>query len=148
MLVLNVAIGIFIFLESLNVLVLYFVPDLNKGNGVALFNFWHEAKKDPEQELFARYMAFWVAGTKLIFIALLAVVLFWADERTKVVSLMALTLTTATFFWKLYPIIQKLDGMGKITPKGYSKTLGLMIKGFITLFVSALMLYFALPLIS
>ena len=28
------------------------------------------------------------------------------------------------YFWRLHPTIKKLDAMGCITPKGYSKALG------------------------
>lgn len=38
-------------------------------------------------------------------------------------------------------IIKKLDSLNKISPKGYSKTLGLMISGFLLMFSTALILY-------
>lgn len=41
-------------------------------------------------------------------------------------------------------IILKLDRMGEITPKGYSRTLALMIGGFMIMFGLALVLYFVL----
>jgi len=34
-----------------------------------------------------------------------------------------------------------MDKAGQITPKGYSKTLGIMISGFITVFAVTLILY-------
>jgi hypothetical protein len=43
-----------------------------------------------------------------------------------------------SFYWRLYPIIKSLDADGRITPAGYSRTLGLMIAGFIGLFAIAL----------
>ena len=36
---------------------------------------------------------------------------------------------------------KKLDSLNKISPKGYSKTLGLMIGGFLLMFSTALILY-------
>ena len=45
-------------------------------------------------------------------------------------SLIALIASIATFYWKLYPIIKKMDNSGQITPEGYSKTLAMMISIF------------------
>ena len=50
-------------------------------------------------------------------------------------------LSIATYFWRLHPIIKKLDAMGGITPKGYSKALGWMIAGFMIMFTLALALH-------
>ena len=140
--ILSVAIIIFVILESLNVVILYFKPDSKYGNGVAVFDAWEASKRDEGEHLFASYMTYWVAGTKLIFIVLLLVVLLTGSEVTKLYSVMAMILSIATYFWKLHPIVKKLDGMGRITPKGYSKTLGMMISGFMIMFVLALVAYF------
>ena len=50
-------------------------------------------------------------------------------------------LSIATYFWKLHPIIKQLDHKNKISPKGYSKTLDLMITGFLIMFSLALIIY-------
>jgi hypothetical protein len=55
-----------------------------------------------------------------------------------VAAVAALVLTVATFYWRLNPLIRKMDAEGWITPKGYSETLGLMIGGFLAVFVLAL----------
>ncbi len=141
MLVLNIAISIFIILESLNVMILYFAPDFNKGNGVAVFKHWEKSKEDEAQHLFAKYMTNWVAGTKLIFIVLLVIILFKGDEALKFYALIAMILSIATYFWKLQPIIKKLDDMGEIEPKGYSLTLSKMISGFMLMFGLACLVY-------
>ena len=47
-------------------------------------------------------------------------------------------LSIATYFWQLHHTIKKLDTMGCITPKGYSKALGWMITGFLIMFTLAL----------
>ena len=86
-------------------------------------------------------MAYWVAGVKLIFIFLLIVILFTGTETTKMFAVIAIILSIATYFFKLHPIIKKLDSMGKITPKGYSKTLGYMISSFLIMFSLALIIY-------
>ena len=129
-------------MELGNVLILYFMPDSRLGNGVAVFDSWNYVKEDKALNLFSHYMAYLVAGVKLIFIFLLIVVLLTGTEVTRVWSVVAMILSIATYFWKLHPIIKKLDQMGKITPKGYSKTLGLMITVFLIMFSLSLIIYF------
>lgn len=128
-------------MELGNVFILYFKPDSKLGNGVAVFNSWFDIKHDDSISLFAYYMAYWVAGVKLIFIFLLLVILFTGSNTTKIWAVVAMILSIATYFWKLHPIIKKLDNMGKITPKGYSKTLGYMISGFLLMFSTALIIH-------
>lgn len=139
--ILSISIIIFCVMELGNVLILYFMPDSKLGNGVAVFDSWQDVKKDASLDLFAHYMAYWVAGVKLIFIFLLMMVLFTGTEVTKMWAVIAMILSIATYFWKLHPIIKKLDNMNKITPKGYSKILGSMITGFLLMFTIALILY-------
>jgi hypothetical protein len=117
---------------------LYFNPGSQIGNGVGVFNAWEKSKADPETHQFIRYLVFWVAGTKLIFIALLVVILLTTGISTQLLAVVALIASIFSFFWRLYPIIKSLDAKGGITPPGYSKTLGMMIVGFIGLFVIAL----------
>ena len=136
--ILSIAILIFIVLESLNVLTLYFNPGSQLGNGVGVFNAWEKSKTDPEIHQFVRYLVFWVAGTKLIFIALLLVILFTAGESTQLLTVVAMIASISSFFWRLFPIIKSLDKADHITPQGYSRTLGMMIVGFIGLFAIAL----------
>ena len=139
--ILDIAIIIFCIMELGNVLILYFKPDSKLGNGVAVFDAWKDVKEDKNLDLFAHYMAYWVAGVKLIFIFLLLVVLLTGNETTKIWAVVAMIISIATYFWKLHPIIKKLDSLNKISPKGYSKTLGLMISGFLLMFSTALILY-------
>ncbi|MFI3257918.1 MAG: hypothetical protein R3Y36_06440 [Spirochaetales bacterium] len=141
MTVLDYAIIFFVIMETANVCILYFAPDSRLGNGVAVFDNYHESKEDENRYLFTKYMTNWVAGVKLIFIVLLSVILFTADETTKLCAVGVMILSIATYFFRLNPIIKKLDKNGKITPKGYSKTLFLMIAGFIALFSAALVVY-------
>lgn len=136
--VLSIAIGIFVVLESLNVLTLYFNPGSQLGNGIGVFDGWGACEADPHVRDFVRYLIYWVAGTKLIFIALLFVILFTASESTKLLTVIAMIASIASFFWRLYPLIRSLDRAGQITPPGYSKTLAWMIAGFMGLFAIAL----------
>lgn len=140
--ILSITIIIFCVMEFANVLILYFKPNSKLGNGVAVFDNFSDANKDEAMNLFIHYMVYWVAGVKLIFIFLLLVILFTGDEITKIWGVIAMILSIATYFWRLHPIIKKLDKMGKITPKGYSKTLGLMISGFMLMFTLGLIIYF------
>lgn len=140
--ILSIAIIIFCIMELGNVLILYFMPDSRLGNGVAVFDSWNDVKEDKALNLFSHYIAYWVAGVKLIFIFLLIVVLLTGTEITRVWAVVAMILSIATYFWCLHPIIKELDKMGKITPKGYSKTLGLMIMGFLIMFLLSLIIYF------
>ena len=139
--ILDIAIIIFCIMELGNVLILYFKPDSKLGNGVAVFDAWKDVKENKNLDLFVHYMAYWVAGVKLIFIFLLLVVLLTGNETTKIWAVVAMIISIATYFWKLHPIIKKLDSLNKISPKGYSKTLGLMISGFLLMFSTALILY-------
>lgn len=139
--ILSIAIIIFCVMELGNVLILYFAPDLRLGNGVAVFDSWHEAKEKEDMDLFAHYMAYWVAGVKIIFIFLLTVILIFGNESTKIGAVVAMILSIGTYFWKLHPLIKKLDELGKITPKGYSKVLGKMITGFMLMFTIALVVH-------
>lgn len=138
--IISIAIILFIILETSNVIILYFKPDSKLGNGVAVFNGWEKSKADPKMHEFVKYLVYWVAGTKLIFIALLLVILFTGGETTKLLSVIALILSILSFYWRLYPIIKNLDKACEITPKGYSKTLSLMIGGFIAVFSLALII--------
>ena len=138
--ILSIAILIFIMMESANVAILYFWPASQLGNGVGVFNAFHNSETE-EQKLFSSYLVNWVAGVKLIFIFLLAVILAIGTETVQMWAVVAMILSIATYFWRLHPIIKKLDAMGGITPKGYSKALGWMIAGFMIMFTLALALH-------
>lgn len=139
---LSIAIIMFLILETANVIILYFKPDSKLGNGVAVFNAWEESKKDKQLHQFVKYLVFWVAGTKLIFIVLLLVILIFGTPIVKALSVVVLILSILSFYWRLFPIMKGLDKEGQINPKGYSKTLGLMIGSFILVFSIALALNF------
>lgn len=141
--ILSIAILIFIIMESANVAILYFWPGSRLGNGVAVFNaYFHPGSE--EQRLFTSYLVNWVAGVKLIFIFLLAVILAIGTEQIKLWAVVAMILSIATYFWRLHPTIKKLDAMGCITPKGYSRALGWMIAGFLIMFTLALVVHLLL----
>lgn len=139
--ILSIAILIFCIMETLNVLILYFKPSSKVGNGIGVFDCLEDSKKDESMNLFIHYMIYWVAGVKLIFILLLVVILLIGNELTKMFGVIVMILSISTYFWKLHSIIKKLDKLGKITPRGYSKTLKNMIIGFLILFTVALFIH-------
>ncbi|QEE16856.1 hypothetical protein DSAG12_02686 [Promethearchaeum syntrophicum] len=134
----------FMVLEFSNVLALYGKPDFKYANAVGMFKAWEKSKEDPDMHDFVKYLVNWVAGTKLIFLMLLVVILIFGDEKTQIYALLALILSILTFYWKLYPLIKKMDKNDQIDPKNYSKTLGLMI----FVFVLALSIAFVGSLLS
>lgn len=138
--ILSIAILIFIIMESANVAILYFWPGSQLGNGMGVFNAFHNRESE-EQKLFTSYLVNWVAGVKLIFIFLLAVILVIGTEQVKLWAVVAMILSIATYFWRLHPTIKKLDAIGCITPKGYSKALGWIIIGFMLMFTAALIVH-------
>ncbi len=140
--ILDIAIIVFIIMEFSNVIILYFFPSFKYGNGVSIFNKLSIFVTDKNLELFGRYMINWVAGTKLIFIALLAVILLEGNETLKVYALIAMIFSIGTYFIGLHPILKKLDENNMVTPKGYSKTLFIMILMIIICFSLALLLSF------
>ena len=142
--ILSISILLFIVMELSNVIILYFKPEFKYGNGISSFKFYNKSKEDEASHLFVKYMTNWVAGTKLIFICLLAVVLLVGDETVKFYSVIVMIISIATYYFKLAPIMNKLDSMGEINPKGYSKTLTCMITGFMLMFSFALVIYILL----
>jgi hypothetical protein len=82
----------------------------------------------------------WVAGTKLIFIGLLLVLLITAEQPALLLTAGVMALTTSTFYWRMFPLIRKMDQEDQIDPVGYSKTLGWMILVFIAFFLIAVLL--------
>lgn len=139
--ILKIVMCLFILLELSNVLMLYFTPGTKRGNGVGVFSAWEKSKKDNEIHELMRYLVYWVAGTKLIFIALIIVIMIFGDWRTQLFATIALVLSILSFYWKLFPIIKKMDKNDQIDPKGYSKTLGMMIGAFVLVFLAAILVY-------
>jgi hypothetical protein len=125
----------FLILEAVNVAALYFFPDSKYANSVGVFNAWEKSKHDPEMHFFVRYLVNWVAGTKLIFILLLIVILSAADDQTLLLAATALVVSIASFFWRLFPLIRKMDRGGQINPKNYSVVLSWTILAFILIFL-------------
>ena len=139
--IIAIAIIAFIVLEATNVVALYFFPGSKYANSVGVFKAWERSKQDPELHDFVKYLVNWVAGTKLIFILLLIVILYTADEQTLILTGAALAISIASFFWRLFPLIRKMDREDQIDPKNYSAVLGWMILAFVLVFLAAIALF-------
>lgn len=136
--ILQIGILVFTVIETLNILMLYGAPGMKIGNAVGVFNAWSKVQENEELKDFAHYMVYWVAGAKLIFIMAGIVVIIWGNVETQMAICAAMIISIASFFYKLYPIIRKMDKKGQIEPKGYSKTLLMMIVAFIVGFIVVL----------
>lgn len=133
----RIALLAFCLLEASNVAALYFAPGTRYANAVGVFRAWEQSKEHPEIHEFVKYLVNWVAGAKLIFLLLLAVIVIWGDVGIQRLSLGALALATSSFFWRLYPLIRGMDRRGQIEPRNYSRVLALMILAFIAVFAAA-----------
>ena len=100
-------------------------------NSIGVFKAWEKSKKDPEIHDFVKYLINWVAGTKIIFIGLMIVILFIADSTTQSFAILALVIAILTFFVGLYPLIRKMDKESQLEPKNYSTYLFIMILTFV-----------------
>lgn len=135
---LTILVTAFLVLESANVAALYFVPGSRRFNAVGVFSGWTASTSDDDLHDFVRYLVYWVAGTKLIFIALWLVILLVGEPRTQLLASIVMVPAIATFYWKLFPIVRRLDARGQVEPPGYSAVLGWMIAGFVAAFVVAI----------
>ena len=127
----------FVIMESANVISLYFLPGSKFANGIGVFKAWEKSKQDPEVHDLVKYQVYWVAGTKVISILLLVVILLTAQGKSLIFAGAAMVVSIATFFWRLFPLIRKMDRSNQIEPKNYSATLGWMILSFILVFLAA-----------
>lgn len=130
-----VAIAFFMVLELSNVFMLYFKKDSTRANGIGVFKAWEKTKSDPEINDFVKYLINWVAGTKIFFLSLLAVIVIFGPPDLYPWVLLAMVLSIATFYIGLFPLARKMDGEDMLIPKGYSKTLVGMITILIIVFL-------------
>ena len=140
MTIIQIVVSGFVLLELSNVLMLYFAPGSKNANAVGVFRAWEKSKQDPEIHDFVRYLVYWVAGTKLIFILLLIAIILFADAATQRISVLALIVAILSFYWRLFPLIRKMDQSGQIEPKNYSIVLGVMIFVFVMVLLIAVMI--------
>ena len=142
LIILRIAILAFVVMEASNIVIMYARPDFPYGNSMRTFRQWYKAQGDEPSRLFVKYMVRWVANCKLIFLVLLIVVVIVGNEISTVCAVIATVVSIGIYFVSLHPIIKKLDQMDEIQPKGYSKTLALIIGAFMAMFSLALLFYF------
>jgi len=135
--VVEIVISCFVVIELSNVVTMYFIPGSRKANSVGVFTAWEKSRHYPEIHDFVKYLVYWVAGTKLIFILLLVAIVLFATPDIQRICLVILAVTTASFYWRLFPLIRKMDRNQEIEPKNYSRTLGVLIAIFIAAFLAA-----------
>lgn len=141
MILLDYVIIAFMVMEGLNVGVLYFYPNTMIGNGMGVFLPFQKAQEKETERLLTRYLVCWVANVKSIFIVLLGLIVGLGNEPLKIATCVGLIFSIALYYVWLHPIIKKLDEMGEIAPKGYSKVLFWMISSFMLMFTVALCVY-------
>jgi hypothetical protein len=115
--IIKIVLVAFILLELSNVIALYFFPGSKRANAVGVFSAWEKSKQTPEVHDLLRYMVYWVAGAKLIFLFLLGVIVAFADLNLQRLSLFALALATLSFYWRLFPLARKMDREGMFNLK-------------------------------
>jgi hypothetical protein len=130
-----VAIALFLMLELGNIFMLYFKKDSTMANGIGTFKAWEKSKSDPAVNDLVKYLANWVAGTKIFFVSLLTVIVVFGPPELHPWVLLAMIISIATFYIGLFPIVKKIDSEDMLTQKGYSKTLAGMITVFIIVFL-------------
>ena len=132
-----VLVSLFLVLEAANIAALYQAPGSRRFNAVGVFTAWEQSTADRDLHDFVRYLVFWVAGTKVIFIGLWLVILVVGDPTTRLWATIVMIPAIATFYWRLFPLIRRLDAAGLVRPAGYSRVLGWMIAGMLAAFVLA-----------
>ncbi len=137
MTILQIVFLLFCLLELSNVIMMYFAPGSKNANAVGIFTAWEKSKQYPEIHDFIKYLVYWVAGTKLIFIFLLIGIIIFADPKTQLISGLIMIVSISTFYWRLFPLIRKMDLNGQIVPRNYSIILGVMIFVFICIYIFA-----------
>lgn len=134
------AMTVFIVLETTNVIALYFFPDTRYANSVGVFRAWEQSKQNPDLHAFVKYLVNWVAGTKLIFLGLLIVIVWTSDGLGLFLAGAVMVVTITVFFWRLFPLARGMDRAGQVKPRNYSSVLAGMIAAMAMVFAGALAL--------
>lgn len=136
----SIVIIAFVVLELANVIALYFFPSSKRFNAIGVFKAYDSAKMDEDVQKLVSYLINWIAGSKLIFIALLIAIVIRDDEIMLEYALLALILSIISFYWRLGPTARSIDKEGMMEPKGYSTILTVMITVFLLPMVVVLLL--------
>ncbi|MFW9795095.1 MAG: hypothetical protein ACFFEE_12375 [Candidatus Thorarchaeota archaeon] len=141
-----VAITLFMLLELGNIFMLYFKKDSTRANGIGSFKAWEKSKSDSQMNDFVKYLVNWVAGTKIFFVSLLTVIVVFGSPDIYPWVLLAMVISIATFYVSLFPLARKIDREDMLIPKGYSRTLVVMITIFIIVFLILYLWPYIIPI--
>ena len=125
----QVTLLVFVIIETLSMLELYFLKDQPMFNGVGIFSGWEKSKADPDVHALVRYLVNWLAGVKMIVVGLVLVLVFMVPEMTTLLGAVALVIAVSSFYWRLRPMLRAADAAGQITPRGHAKRLSVMLMG-------------------
>lgn len=117
----------FLLLEIASVYILFFKPDSKQVHGMGMFPAWEKSKEYSDIHNLMKYLVIWVAGTKLILIALLILILVWGDKQLLIYAGFALALSMSPFYFGLFPAMKKIDDNDQVEPSGFSMRLGFTI---------------------
>ncbi len=117
----------FLLLEVSNVFVLFITPDSRQVHGMGMFPAWQKSKSDPDVHNLMRYLTIWVAGSKLILVALLIVILAWGGKQLLPIAGFAMAISMLPFYFGLFPTMKRIDERYQVEPKGFSMRLGFTI---------------------
>lgn len=126
---LQIFILVFVLIETLNLIELFFMKDKGVFNGVSIFSGWEKSKTDPDVHDLVCYLVNWVAGIKLIVVLVLGVLVFTAPDQTLIWAASALALAVTFYYWRLYPRLRKMRRAGQITPAKRPGQLTWMLTG-------------------
>ncbi len=121
----------FLLLEISNAFVLFFIPDSKQVHGMGMFPAWEKSKSDPDIHNLMRYLTIWVAGSKLIIIALLIVILAQGNKQLVTIAGFTMVVSMLPFYFGLFPTMKKIDDNDQVDPKGFSMRLGFTITALI-----------------
>lgn len=130
---------VFVTIEILSVLELYFLQEKAVFNGVSIFSGWEISKEVPEVHQLLKYLVNWVAGIKLIVIGLILVLVFTAPVHSLICAAAALVITVSSYFWRMYPMLQKHDQAGLVSPRGRSRMMGAMVLGLEVILIASML---------
>lgn len=136
----QVTLLVFVTIETLSMLELYFLQDKPMFNGVGIFSGWEKSKSDPEVHRLVRYLANWLAGVKMIVVGLVLVLVFMVPENTMLLGTIALTIAIGSFYWRLCPMLRAADAAGQVTPRGHAKRLSMMVAGLELSLITAILI--------
>lgn len=139
--ILQIVIIVFLVLETLNIIVLYSNPRMKQGNGVGIFKVLDNIDQEGQVYQLIKYLTTWIANAKVIFVALGITIVIFGDETVQLHAALAFVFSILMFYVTLYPILNKLDKEGNISPSGYSKTLAYTILSFVATFIVGIILH-------